>query len=143
MSFCITACGRSWMAAVTLAWVLVPAADLAAQPRRMELADIGREVGLETPKLSPDGRQVVLVRSRTNYEDNRFERSLVLVDVASGALRELTPGRRGVSSPSWAPSGDRIAFLDQGKDQPAQLGPRSTQGSPADTHIERNRNTHD
>lgn len=121
MSSCIAACGRSWMATVTLAWVLVPAADLAAQQRRMELADIGREVGLSTPRLSPDGRQVVLVRSRTNYQDNRFERSIVVVDVASGTLRELTPGRRRASSPSWSPNGDRIAFLDEATDQPAQL----------------------
>ena len=131
MSACVTTRGRSWLAAVALAVVLIPAEGLAAQQRRMELADIGREVGLATPRLSPDGRQVVLVRTRTNYRDNRFEQSLVVVDVASGALRELTPGRTRVSSPAWSPGGDRIAFLDSGEDRPAQLFVLPTGGGEA------------
>jgi len=93
----------------------------AAQTRRVELNDLGREVGLSTPRLSPDGRHVALVVTRTNYADNRFERSLYLVDVATGAQRELTPGRREVAGPAWSPNGDRLAFLDREAEKPAQL----------------------
>jgi dipeptidyl aminopeptidase/acylaminoacyl peptidase len=89
-----------------------------AQARRLELNDLGREIGLGSARLSPDGRQVAVVVSRTNYAENRFERSISLIDVATGATRELTPGRRSVGAVEWSPSGDRLAFTDQ---EPAQL----------------------
>jgi dipeptidyl aminopeptidase/acylaminoacyl peptidase len=92
-----------------------------AQARRIELDDLGREIGLSAPRLSPDGRHVAVIVTRTNYAENRFERSLHLVDVGTGATRELTPGRRSVGAAEWSPSSDRIAFLDRQADQPAQL----------------------
>ncbi len=89
--------------------------------RRFELNDLGREVSLANPRLSPDGRQVAVVVSRTNYPENRFERSLVLVDVGTGTSRDLTPGRRNIGSAEWSPAGDRLAFADRETDKPAQL----------------------
>src|SRR5690606_18209695 len=89
----------------------------AAQSKRIELDDLGREVTLAGPRLSPDGRSIITVVTRTNYPDNRFERSLVLIDVATGATRDLTPGRRNIGSAEWSPSGDRIAFLDRDGDR--------------------------
>jgi dipeptidyl aminopeptidase/acylaminoacyl peptidase len=89
-----------------------------AQTRRLELDDLGREVTLSSPRLSPDGRQAAVVVSRTNYAENRFERSLWLVDVASGAARELTPGRRNIGAVEWSPAGDRLAFTDREGEQP-------------------------
>jgi len=93
----------------------------AAAQRRFELADLGREVSLSSPRLSPDGAAIAVVATRTNYADNRFERSLLLVDVASGSIRELTPGRRSVGQVAWSPSGDRLAFLDRQGDEPPQI----------------------
>lgn len=91
--------------------VLAPS-PATAQPRPMQLEDLGREVGLSSPMISPDGQRIAVVRSTSNYEDNRYDRTLVLVDVAGGPTRVLTPGRRSVSSPRWAPQGDRLAFID-------------------------------
>lgn len=65
------------------------------------------------PQISPDGRSVVVVVSEANYETNRWESKLVLVDAASGAKRTLTRDRAGVSAPQWSPVGDRVAFLSQ------------------------------
>ncbi|MEZ4588001.1 MAG: hypothetical protein R2909_16610 [Gemmatimonadales bacterium] len=93
----------------------------ASSQRRFELADLGREVAVSSPRLSPDGRSVAVVTTRVNYADNRFERTLLLVDVASGSTRELTPGRRGVGQIEWSPSGDRLAFLDSQGEQPPQI----------------------
>jgi dipeptidyl aminopeptidase/acylaminoacyl peptidase len=92
-----------------------------AQAQVMELADLGREVGLSGPRISPDGQQVVLVTSRVSYEENRFNRSLVLVKLATGEQEELTPHRPRVSDPAWSPLGGRIAFLDSEAGKPAQL----------------------
>ena len=84
-----------------------------AQPGRMDLDAFSRIVRLSDPQIAPDGRSIVLVVSRANLEDNRFDADLVQVDVASGARRPLTSGRRGLGLPRWSPSGDRLGFLAQ------------------------------
>jgi len=86
---------------------------LAAQDRTLSIDDLRLEVGIGGPALSPDGRQAIIVRSTRNYDENRYDQTLILVDVASAAQRELTPHRPGVSAPVWSPSGDWIAFADE------------------------------
>ncbi len=109
------------LGAVSLALLLAPAADATAQTRRMELADLGREISLSSPAICANGSRVVVVRSVANYEDNRFDRSLLLVDATNGTERLLTPGRRSVSSPQWSPNGDRLAFLDAVDEEKPQI----------------------
>lgn len=102
---------------VALTVVLTCAPSLVlAQGRTLEVDDLRLEVGVSNPVLSPDGSQAVVTTSTPNYEDNRFDRTLVLVDIATGAQRELTPHRPGVGQPRWSPSGDRLAFADSGED---------------------------
>jgi dipeptidyl aminopeptidase/acylaminoacyl peptidase len=90
--------------------------DLLAQGQTLEVDDLRLEVGVSTPVLSPEGNQVVVTTSTPNYEDNRFDRTLVLVDIATGEQRELTPHRPGVGRPRWSPSGAWLAFTDSGED---------------------------
>lgn len=92
-----------------------------AQEGPLELADLGRLVRLSHPAISPDGQSVALISVRTNYEENREDRSLDLVDLATGKRRDLTPERPGVNDPHWSPSGDRLAFLDSAEDGPPHL----------------------
>jgi dipeptidyl aminopeptidase/acylaminoacyl peptidase len=63
------------------------------------------------PQISPDGKSIVIVVSRRNFEDDINDVELVLVDVTTGAQRILTVGRKQPSFPRWSPSGDRLAFL--------------------------------
>src|SRR6185295_18480706 len=84
---------------------------LAQAPRRMQLDDLGRIVRVSDPQIAPDGKSIVVVVARANYEDNRWENELVLVDVATGAQRVLTNGRHDVTQPRWSPQGDRLAFI--------------------------------
>ena len=87
---------------------IVAPAGAVAKPLAFE--DLRRTVGVSSPQISPDGKRIVYVRSRTNWKDDRTDSELVLVDVASGASRTLTHERPGVSSPRWSPVGDRIAY---------------------------------
>jgi len=88
-----------------------------AQATTLEVDDLGLEVDLHAPALSPDGSRVVVVRSRKNYEKNRYEGTLILVDVATGEELELTPHRPGVGPAQWSSDGNRIAFVDSGVDE--------------------------
>jgi dipeptidyl aminopeptidase/acylaminoacyl peptidase len=125
-------CGRSrrvgGFEGFTLAALLGTSLTLAVagvageQPRRLQLDDFSTIVQVADPQLSPDGKSIVCVVGRPNLKDDRYDSSMVLIDIASGAQRPLTQERKVVSSPRWSPSGDRIAFLAQAPAPPAPPG---------------------
>lgn len=78
---------------------------------RFAIEHIGQIVRLTDPQIAPDGKSIALVVSRTNYEENRYDPDLILIDVATRAQRVLTHDRRGVSQARWSPDGARLAFL--------------------------------
>ncbi|MBV9648422.1 MAG: S9 family peptidase [Candidatus Eremiobacteraeota bacterium] len=77
----------------------------------LSFVDLPKLVDLSSPQLSPDGRAVAVVVRRADYEHDRWDSNLDLVDVATGHHRTLTVDRKDVSSPQWSPHGDRLAFL--------------------------------
>jgi dipeptidyl aminopeptidase/acylaminoacyl peptidase len=99
-----------------LASVLVLLTPLAsqralAQTRHIELNDFAKITSVSDPQISPDGKSIVFVVSRPNLEQDRTDRELVLIDIATGAQHVLTYERKGAGSPRWSPSGDRLAFV--------------------------------
>ena len=90
---------------------LLLAIATALSAARFGIENIGKVVRLTDPQISPDGKSIAIVVSRTNYEENRYDPELVLIDVASRAQRVLTRDRRGVSQARWSPDGTQIAFL--------------------------------
>jgi dipeptidyl aminopeptidase/acylaminoacyl peptidase len=104
--------GRNTFLGIVAVLVAVAAAGPAkAQARKIELTDPEKMVDVSNPAISPDGKSIVIVVSRVNWEDDRYDSQLVLVDIATGAQRRLTNIRKGLDSPKWSPSGDRLAFL--------------------------------
>src|SRR5579872_3483499 len=101
----------------TLACLLfLPLAAFAAdaqpdQDKHFKLEDLRRIVRISDPQISPDGRRVAVVVGRPNWDEDKNDQEIDLVDAASGALRPLTYKRTGLSSPRWSPNGDRLAFL--------------------------------
>jgi dipeptidyl aminopeptidase/acylaminoacyl peptidase len=77
----------------------------------MQLDDLGRVVRVSDPQIAPDGRSIVVVVARANYEVNRYDAELALIDVAGSGVRVLTRDRQNVSQPRFSPAGDRLAFL--------------------------------
>ena len=51
-----------------------------------------------SPEISPDGKRVVYEVSRTNWEDNAFERDLWIADTAGGEGHQLTASKKSSSS---------------------------------------------
>ncbi len=85
-----------------------------------DFSDARALVTLSQPRISPDGREVVYVRGRSDFERDKIDRQLVLVDVRSHRSRQLTWDRKGVSDPAWSPDGRAIAFsaLDSDEKDP-------------------------
>jgi dipeptidyl aminopeptidase/acylaminoacyl peptidase len=82
-----------------------------AQARKFEMGDVQKIVEVSSPAISPDGKSIVIIVTRVNWDEDRHDRQLVLVDIATGAQRQLTNIRKGLSSPQWSATGDRLAFL--------------------------------
>lgn len=87
------------------------ATALGQQSRRMQLDDLGRIVRVSDPQIAPNGKSIVVVVARANYDENRYDANLVSVNIATGNQQVLTNDRRGVNHPRFSPDGDRLAFL--------------------------------
>lgn len=78
---------------------------------RFDIHTPAKIVRVADPAISPDGKSVAVVISRTVMAENRSDSDLALIDIATRDVRTLTVGRRGVSMPRWAPDGGALAFL--------------------------------
>jgi dipeptidyl aminopeptidase/acylaminoacyl peptidase len=95
-----------------------------ATAKHFELSDVSKLVGLRDPQVAPNGRSIVVVASRPDFDKNKFKTELVLVNVETEQQRVLTHDREGVHHPRWSPDGGRLAFLatlGSGKDAHSQI----------------------
>ena len=94
----------------SLAAVSLVAAPLPAQ-QPFTLDGLRRIVGVGGVELAPDGRTAVIPVTRPNYSNDRNESELYLVDVTSGATRQLTFERKRVAGARFSPDGKLLGFL--------------------------------
>jgi dipeptidyl aminopeptidase/acylaminoacyl peptidase len=102
---------RTFLGTLAALLALAVPAKTKAQARKIELGDAQKIAGITDPEISPDGKSIVIVVSHVNWDQDRNDSQLVLVEIATGAQRLLTNVRKGFGSPQWSPSGDRLAFL--------------------------------
>lgn len=91
--------------AIVLLWT---AAAFAA---RFGIEHTGKITRVADPQISPDGKSIALVVSHANYDDNRFDAELMLIDAGTRAQHWLTSARHSVSQPRWSSDGSQLAFL--------------------------------
>lgn len=91
---------------------LVPS-DGSAPARRLIKAAAAIDDPRFEPAWSPDGRRIAYVSNRADY----WMDDIWLVDVASGATRQLTRRLMASSTPVWAPDGNRIALFGTAKNE--------------------------
>ncbi|MCI0617601.1 hypothetical protein L0244_31895, partial [bacterium] len=87
------------------------------------------QVDLSGLELSPDGQHILVITTRQNYESNELISELLMIDVSSKEQRSLSK-RTGVSTATWSPAGDQIAFLAT-VDGVSQIFTMSLQGGEA------------
>jgi dipeptidyl aminopeptidase/acylaminoacyl peptidase len=105
---------RRPFAVVPVAAAVLAAATCVSAPasaRTMQLDDLRKLVGVSSPAISPDGKRAVVVVTRINWNDDRYDRTLDIIDLTTHARRTLTYDRRGLSEPRWSPDGTELAFL--------------------------------
>jgi Tol biopolymer transport system component len=72
----------------------------------------------EQPAWSPDGREIVYVRTTWIQPGDQIDRSLFVLDIATGVTRRLTEPPFRAEWPAWSPDGEQIAFsaVPEGRD---------------------------
>lgn len=94
---------------VTFAFVVTVPARQAGH--RFGLDEFSRVARVADPQFAPDGRSIAVVISHPNLDEDRYDPDLVIVDVATKAQKKLVTGLPGLSSPRWAPDGQKLAFM--------------------------------
>ncbi|HWA33037.1 MAG TPA: DPP IV N-terminal domain-containing protein, partial [Cyclobacteriaceae bacterium] len=116
-----------------LLFVIAGSSQLHAQ-KKFELDDLAKLTNISDPQIAPDGKSVVIVASRPEYQKNRYNAELVLIDIASAKQRVLTFDRSSVSQPRWSPSGDQLTFISragQGREATNQIFVLNMEGGEA------------
>lgn len=94
--------------------LLVPCrASAADTPARAPytLKDMRQLVRLSDAQVSPDGKRIAVIVARPNWETDKFDQEIDLIDVATGQRRVLTWKRKDISELRWSHDGTRLAFI--------------------------------
>lgn len=105
--------------AVTAAMLTLATAAFAAEPFSFET--LRRVVAVGSTQVSPDGRDVVFMVTKPDYEVDQNLSELWTVAIAGGEPRPLTTNRKHAAAPAWSPDGASIAFLAPGADDQTQI----------------------
>jgi dipeptidyl aminopeptidase/acylaminoacyl peptidase len=78
-------------------------------------------VRVADPQISPSGKSLAVIVTHPDYEHDLNVAEIWLVDLASGAARQLTHDRKSASFPRWSPNGDTLAFMVADTDKHNQI----------------------
>ena len=98
-------------AALLVAGPLVRAEPQAAAGDRLGLEQIFDLQWAADPRIAPDGKHVVFVRSGYDVLNDEERHSLWQVGADGGGLRALTPPDEDAGSPRFSPDGSRLIYV--------------------------------
>ena len=88
-------------------------ADDSSPPRQLTHGSMAPDDFRFAPAWSPDGSRIAYFSNRADY----WEDDIWVVDVATGAERQVSRSLMASSTPVWSPDGSRIALLGTSKEE--------------------------
>ena len=102
--------------------LLVASVVTAQDKRPMTIVELIDVPSVGSPRLSPDGTQILYTRTDTDWKKNGRTTHIYRIDADGSGEVRLTNGEEGESSPRWSPDGMRVAFLaKRGEDSETQI----------------------
>jgi len=110
---------RTALSLLCIAATAAPAvsAQVAPQTKKLDLALLLDMERVSSPRLSPDGTEIVFTRRWVDKVADHYHSELWIMNSDGSRQRFLTEG----SSPRWSPGGKRLAFSKQGKPRGSQI----------------------
>ncbi len=108
---------------LVLGAALVAAAPYAQSPapKPVSLVDLAGIPRVLDPQLSPDGRSVLYMLTRADWQANRAIGQIWRQAVSGGPPVQLTTQDGGAATARWSPDGRTMAFVARGSDGTQQL----------------------
>jgi Tol biopolymer transport system component len=119
---------------VALAASLLAATAAAQAPSpRLTIENYFDWEDVQSPQLSPDGKQIIYTRRWVDKLNDRWESSLWMMNVDGSKNRSLAQG----GDVQWSPDGTRIAYIARGEPSGSQIFVRWMDAEGATSQITR------
>ena len=104
---------KTFIRASLIVIFILTSVNVFAQPTKQsfQLKDLRKLVRLSSPRISPDGSRIAVIVSRPNWEKDKNNQEIDLIDVSGKQLRKITYKREGISELRWSPEGNLLAFI--------------------------------
>ncbi|WP_276390084.1 S9 family peptidase [Eudoraea chungangensis] len=92
-----------------------------AQSSNLTLEHFDVAVSLSSPRISPDGKKILLIVRKADFEKNEYINTLWMVNKSTKEATPLTYNRPSVNLPEWSQNGQHITFLAKGNNEKRQI----------------------
>ncbi len=112
---------RGTILAAALGLLALPALAQDSGPGTFQPRDLFDLQQASDPQVRPGGRAVAYVRATGDIMNDRMNRAIWLIDLATGAETPLAAGSGQHGNPRWSPDGKRLAYVSTPEGEKPQL----------------------